>query len=463
MTERIPERQIMEKLKSKFNLEKDFIVNYLKLAAALMLQQAIVLSVNLLDNIMIGGYSENALAGVAIVNQMHFLFNGFFIGITMGMAVLASQYWGKKDRDSIEHLTSTCTYLAFFFGIVVFALLTFIPGELVSCFTKDGAVAAEALSYIKAIRWSYPVFAITTILLASLRSVGVVRIAVIVSVISLFINCGCNYTLIFGHFGAPELGSYGAAIATTIARVIEFGIVLFYTFRLEKNIRFKFKNIIKIDFSNLPKIIKVCTPTLIAEISFCTGQMVQGIVLGNLSTTALAANSIASSLYQLVKVMGVGASNAAAVAIGQAVPKGKDYSVKCCNTLQVVFICIGIAIAAVLALVCDPVVSMYKVAPETAELARSFIRLLCVIGLCMSYQMSCDCGIIAGGGEPSFVMKMDLCMIWLVVIPLSFLAAFKFGWPPILVVLCLNIDQILKVIPASIKTNSHTWYKDLTK
>ena len=453
----------MEKLKNRFNLEPEFLKSYFKLAAALMLQQAIVLSVNLLDNIMIGGYSETALAGVAIVNQMHFLFNGVFLGLAMGAAVLVSQYWGKNDRLSIERLTSTCSYISLGFGLLIFMLLTIIPKQLVGCFTKDAAVAYEAVQYIKAIRWSYPAFAVSTILLASLRGAGIVKVAVNVSVISLIVNCGLNYILIFGHFKAPSLGSFGAALATTIARVVEVIIILIYTFKAEKKLKLEIKEVLKIDFSNLPRIIKVCSPTLIAEISFCTGQMVQGIVLGNLSTTALAANSIASSLYSLVKVMGIGAANAAAVAMGQAVPKGKAYAVKCSNSLQVIFVIIGIAIAAVLAVICNPVVSMYKVAPETAELARSFIMLLCLIGFCMSYQMSCDTGIIAGGGEPSFVMKIDLTMIWLIVIPLSFLAAFVFKWSPLAIVLCLNIDQILKCFPAAIKTNSHTWYKDLTK
>lgn len=453
----------MEKLKERFNLESDFVKNYIKLAAALMLQQAIVLSVNLLDNIMIGGYSENALAGVAIINQMHFLFNGLFNGITMGMAVLASQYWGKQDKHSIERLTSTCAYLVLGIGAAVFVLLTVIPGRLVGCFTKDEAVILEALSYIRAIRWSYPLFGLSTVLLAALRSVGAVRIAVIVSVISFFTNCGLNYTLIFGHFGAPELGAFGAAFATTIARVIEFIIIVVFTFRFEKNAGLRFGEIVKTDFSNIRRVIRVCLPTLIAQISFCTGLMVQGVILGNLSTTALAANSIASSLYSLVKVLAVGAANAAAVVMGQAVSRGKDHAIRCCNTLQIIFVIIGFILAGILAAICGPVVSMYKVSAETAEMARSFIYLLCLIGFTMSYQMCCDCGVIAGGGDPGFVMKMDICMIWLLVLPLSFLAAFVFRWPPIIVVLCLNIDQILKCIPVGIKTNTHSWYRDLTK
>ena len=110
-----------------------------------------------------------------------------------------------------------------------------------------------------------------------------------------------------------------------------------------------------------------------------------------------------------------------------------------------------------------PVLNMYAVSDETKAMADTFMKLLCIIGFCMSYQMSCNCGITRGGGDPAFVMYLDLICIWLIVIPLSFLAAFKWNWSPLAIMLCLNIDQIIKIIPAAIKVNSHTWYRDLTK
>ncbi len=445
-----------------FCTDKEFFKKYFKLAIMLILQQAIVLSVNLLDNIMIGSYSENALAGVTIINQIHFVYQGLLDGLVTGMVVLGSQYWGKKDGDSIRKLAPTGFYLALAFSALLFLIAAIIPEGLVGIFTKDAAVIQEALAYLNVIKWSWLFFAVSMFLLATMKGVGSAKIAVIVSVISLFANGGGNYILIFGRFGAPELGSAGAALATTIARVLEMFIVAFYVFRMDRKLCMKIKDVITPHFENIGQYMGVAAPILIAEGSFCCGNAAQGIVLGNLSTTALAANAISNSLYQLVKVMAIGAANAASVIMGQTVPKGKEYAVKCANSLQIVFIGIGILIAVVLFIIRVPVLNMYKVSPETRELADQFIILLCFIGFCMSYQMSCNCGIIRGGGDPKFVMYVDLVGIWLIVIPLSFLAAFKFHWSPLAIMLCLNIDQILKIIPAAIKTNSHTWYRDLT-
>ncbi len=445
-----------------FCTDKEFFKNYLRLTLWLVIQQAIVLSVNLLDNIMIGSYNENALAGVTIINQIHFVYNGLLDGLVTGMVVLGSQYWGKKDGESIKKLAPTGFYIALAFSLLMFLIATLIPGSLVGLFTKDPAVITEALAYLNVIRWSWLFYAVTMFLLATMRGIGAASIAVGVSVISLIVNATGNYALIFGRLGAPELGSAGAALATTIARVLEMFIVAFYVFKMEKNLCLKIKDVLTPHFEDIGRYMGVAAPILVAEGSFCCGNAAQAVVLGNLSTTALAANSISTSLYQLVKVMAIGASNAAAVCMGQVVSKGKEYAVKCANSLQIIFIIIGVLVAVVLFIIRVPILNMYKVSPETRELADKFIKLLCIIGFCMSYQMSCNCGITRGGGDPKFVMYVDLICIWLIVIPLSFLAAFKFHWSPLAIMLCLNIDQIIKIIPAAIKVNSHTWYKDLT-
>ncbi len=449
-------------MSSHFCTDKEFFKGYFKLAVMLIIQQAIVLSVNLLDNIMIGSYSENALAGVTIINQIHFVYQGLLDGLVTGMVVLGSQYWGKKDADSIRRLAPTGFYVAVAFSVLMFMIAAFLPRELVGLFTKDPAVVTEALAYLDVIKWSWIFFAVSMFLLATMRGVGSANVAVVVSVISLCVNATGNYAFIFGRFGAPELGSAGAALATAFARILEMFIVAFYVLKIDKKLCMKIKDMVTPHFENIGQYMGVAAPILIAEGSFCCGNAAQAVVLGNLSTTALAANSISTSLYQLVKVMAIGASNAAAVCMGQIVPRGKEYAIRCANSLQIIFIAIGAAVALVLFVIRIPVLNMYNVSPETRELADQFIKLLCIIGFCMSYQMSCNCGITRGGGDPKFVMYVDLICIWLIVIPLSFLAAFKFNWSPLAIMLCLNIDQIIKIVPAAIKVNSHTWYKDLT-
>ena len=76
--------------------------------------------------------------------------------------------------------------------------------------------------------------------------------------------------------------------------------------------------------------------------------------------------------------------------------------------------------------------------------------------------MPTNTGIVRGGGDAKYVLRMDIISIWCIVLPISFLAAFVFKWHPVAVIACLNADQIFKSIPGVIKCNRFNWMKKLT-
>ena len=183
-----------------------------------------------------------------------------------------------------------------------------------------------------------------------------------------------------------------------------------------------------------------------------------------MTAAAIAANSVASSLFMLVKSMAVGASATASVIIGKTIGSGDMNKVKeYAKTLQVLFVCIGITAGCILFLIRMPVLTIYDLSAETKAMANSFLIILSVICMTMSYQMPTNTGIIRGGGSPNFVVKLDLISIWCIVLPVSFLMAFVVKASPIVVVCCLNADQVFKCIPAFIKVNHGHWAKKLTR
>ena len=133
------------------------------------------------------------------------------------------------------------------------------------------------------------------------------------------------------------------------------------------------------------------------------------------------------------------------------------------KTLQVIFVGIGIAAALFLFAIRLPILSLYKLESETMEMAHAFTLILCLVTLTMSYQMPTNNGIIRGGGNTSFTMKLDLISIWGIVLPLSFVMAFVVKASPTAVVWCLNADQIFKCVPAFIMVNYGHWAKKLTR
>jgi len=443
---------------------KDFYLTFFRLFAFLVMQNVIVLGVNLADNIMIGGYSETALSGVASVNQIQFVYMQLTMGLGEALVALGSQYWGQKRTNEIKKLTAVAVLAAFSLGFILFVAATLFPENIVGIFTTSDAIRRAGVEYLRLIRFTYLVFAVTNVLIASMRSVETVKIAFLISLSTLVINCSINYLLINGNLGFPSLGVTGAAIGTLIARITELIIICCYLLFADKKIRFKLRDFISIDFNLMKDYLKNAVNFVAAGALFGVATALQTVILGHMEDSAIAANSIANALYQLLKVAYVGGSSAAAVIIGKAVGQGniktvKDYA----KTLQIIFLIIGFTMSISLYFLRVPFLNLYNLSENTKYLANGFIIVLCFTGMGTSYEMPVLCGIIRAGGDSKFIVKNDFISIWMIVLPLSFLAAFVFNWHPIAVVFCLNSDQIFKCGAAAIKCNRFNWIKKLTR
>ncbi len=454
--------------------EKSFYRDFFSVWSMLVLFNIITLGVNLADNVMIGAYSEAAMAGVSAVNQVQFLFQQLLMGAGDAIVVLGSQYWGQKRTEPIKRIASGALLLGVVLSLLLFTVAAICPDLVVSMFTPDPAIHAAGVEYLKVMKYSYLVFALTHLLLATLRSAETVRIGFWVSVSTLVINCGLNYLLIEGHLGAPRLGVTGAAIATLAARVAELVIVLVFLLCLDKKLNWKLRDFFRMDKLLAKDYFKLVRSFLVTSLLFGGAVMLQSVILGHMDAgdgagSTIAANSIASTLYQMLKVAIVGASSAAAVLIGKAIGSGRMEVIKSYSqTLQLMFVGIGVCTSTLLFLLRVPIVNLYAaispdLSPETYQMALDFILVLCVTGFGTAYQMPVSTGIVRGGGDAKFVMVNDLISIWGIVIPVSLLAAFVFEWPPVVVIACLNADQVFKCGAAFIKVNRYRWMKKLTR
>ena len=458
-----------------------FYKSFFSVWSMLVLFNIITLGVNLIDNVMVSAYSEAAMAGVSAVNQVQFLFQQLMLGAGDAVVVLGSQYWGQKRTEPIRRFAVGALLLGCVLALILFALAAIMPEVVVSLFTDDPTIHAAGVEYLRVMKYSYLIFALTNLLLAVLRSVETVRIGFWVSVSTLVVNCGLNYLLIEGRMGFPRMGVTGAAIATLAARVMELLIVLVYLLCLDKKLGWRVRDFFRMDRLLVKDYLKLVRPFLFTSLMFGGAVMLQTVILGHMEMgddagSTIAANSIASTLYQMLKVAIVGASSAAAVLIGKAIgnaegkPEGeglaeiKSYA----RTLQLMFLGIGVCTSTLLFLLREPVVGLYAaispdLSEETCRMALDFIAVLCVTGFGTAYQMPVATGIIRGGGDAKFVLINDLISIWCIVIPVSLLAAFVFKWPPVAVIACLNADQVFKCGAAGIKVNRYRWMKKLTR
>ena len=447
-----------------FVRDKKFYKTFLSMTGILALQNLITCAVNLADNVMIGSYSQTAMSGVAIVNQIQFLLHMLMLGTGAAIGVLGSQYWGKKELLPIRKATSIGLVFGIAFAAVLMGLVLAFPRQALGLLTNEQTVIDEGVKYLQIICFSYIFFAISQNLLSALRSVETVKIGFVVNLVALVVNIVLNYGLIEGNLGMPEMGVRGAAIATLSARVVECIIVLVYVLFLDKKICWRPKHLLRMDKTMLRDYVRVGMPLILANGIWGIAMSVQTAILGRLGDDTIAANSIATTLFQVISVVCYASGNASAVIIGKTVGEGDIPRVKAyTKTLQYIYILIGLMTGAVLFASTDLVVGFYNVTPAAEKLARQFISVLSVTVIGTSYQCSCLTGIVTGGGDTKFVLINDLIHQWLIVIPSAFLSAFVFHWPVWVTLVCLKSDQILKCFVAVIKVNRYKWIRKLTR
>ena len=447
-----------------FVRDKHFYRSFFSMTAVIALQNLISFAVNLADNVMIGGYSQDALSGVAMVNQIQFLLQMIVMGIGNGIVVLGAQYWGRKQVEPIRRVTSIGMVLAIAASFVMMLVVLVFPNQTLSILTNEPAVIAEGAKYLVIICFSYVLFAITNILLSALRSVETVKIGFVVTLTALVVNIALNYGLIYGRMGLPEMGVEGAALATLISRIVEFVIVVIFTFCVDQKIRWRAGSMLHLDGGLFKDYIRVGLPLILSNSIWGIAMAVQTAILGRLGSDTIAANSIATTIFQVVSVLSYGAASASGVVIGKTVGEGDIARVKAYSkTLQIIYIIIGVLTGCVLWLCKDFILGFYSITPQTHALAVQFIGVLSITVVGTSYQVACLTGIVTGGGDTRFVLVNDLIHQWLIVLPSAFLSAFVFHAPLWVTFVCLKSDQILKCFVAVVKVNRYRWIRVLTR
>ena len=446
--------------------EKTFYKSFMILALSLALQNLLTYGVNMMDTVMLGRYSQDAMGGVSLCNQVQYLLQMLVVGAGEGAVVLGSQYWGKGNLKPIPHIIGVALRFGGSLAVILFGIVLFFPTQLLRLLSNDSAVIAEGAKYFQIICFTYIIFTVTNILVASLRSIGIVKIGYIISGSTLVINVCLNYCLIYGNFGFPELGVRGAAIATLVSRCVELLIVIYYLKYKEHKLHLTLTKLLHIDTSYIRDYTRVSSPVLINQALWGVAQMVQTGILGHMGGDVTAANAIAVQVFQVLSVVAYGAASASGIVVGRTIGEGDAQRLHpLVNTLQILFLTIGLCSGFLIFILRAPILMVFggTLTKRAYELSMQFMLVLSITTVGTSYQMACDNGIIRGGGDTAFSAKMNLISMWLIIVPFSAMAAFWWKCAPVIVFFLLKWDQLYKAIPVVIRLRSWKWVKKVTR
>ncbi|AYE33203.1 MATE family efflux transporter [Clostridium septicum] len=444
--------------------DKRFYRLLLSISLPIAMQNLITFAVSMIDTLMVGSLGEVQLSAVSIANNLFFVLMILMFGLAGGSNIMISQYWGKGDKKAIHKILAIMYRVCITITIVFIFIAIFIPSKFMGIFTTDLAVIEAGSSYLRIVCIGYIFYAITNCTIMILRSVKTVKISIIVYSISLIVNAFFNWVLIFGNLGAPQLGIKGAAIATVIARICEFLIVLVFMSVFENKILLKLKHFKKVDKIILNDYISICTPVLCNELFWSIGASMISVVVGRMGTDVVAANSINGVAHQFVTVFIFGLSNASSVIIGNTIGEGKREKAKeYAFTIGIFSVVMGIIASGIIYIIRPIVVDFYNVTLFTKGIAMDIMKVTSIIVIFQSLGVNLMMGVLRGGGDAKFVLINDIVFMWLVAIPGGFIGAFLLDLPVALVFFIIKSDEILKSIVSVFRVLSGKWVRDVTR
>jgi len=443
--------------------DKKFISTLIRLASPIVVQELIRSSLGLVDVMMLGQLGDSTVAAVGIANQVFFLASLLFFGVTSGTAIFAAQYWGQKDISRIQAILGLCLSMSVSGALIISLVAILAPEWVLSIFTTDPEVIALGSKYLRVVSFSYAATAITSSYSAVLRSTENVKLPMLVSILSLGLNTFLNYGLIFGNFGLPALGVFGAGIGTAIARVFEVVLLLAVIYYKKSPLATAIANLFNFRLIPLWTYFKTTLPVVITEIIWSLGVTTYNVVFARIGTSAIAAFNISNTIDRLVFVIFVGLGNACAIMIGNRIGAGEhhiafEHGKKFLFLTSVFSIFLGLLIL----VITGPLLTQYNVSFETIEFARKILIIKAGTLSFRALNMILLIGILRSGGDTRFAFLIDAGSIWVIGVPLAFFGAFGLGLPIHWVYLMVLTGDLVKMLLGLKRFFSQRWIKRLT-
>ncbi len=442
--------------------DKAFYKHAIVIMAPIMLQQLISTVVNLVDNLQVGQLGSQSIAGVGIANQFYFIYTLMLFGIAGGGGLYVAQFWGAKDKDGMKQSYRFMLICSFVVSIFFMLLAYFGAYKIIGFFTKDAGTITEGVAYIRVALFTYLPMAFSIATAGSFRSIGQSKVAVLPSIVAVFVNMVFNYILIFGKFGAPALGVRGAAYATIIARVVE--LIMLYSAMQKDTCPFRtsIARIIKVKRVLFKTILIKSIPLIANELLWSTGVTMQFKAYSTRGVVALAALNIMNAVNNMFFVVNSGQATAISVIIGHALGANKLDEARRDSRRLILF---GIFISACLLVLHIAtgilIPSVYNVTPDV----RATARILIAISAVMMPIYLTNAGfffILRSGGDTKSVMLMDSLFTWFITVPYALMLANFTSLPLIQLFVLAQATEFIKLTIAYSLFRKERWVKNLT-
>lgn len=454
----------------KYIGDKAFYKKLLTIAIPIIIQNGITNFVSLLDNIMVGRIGTEQMSGVAIVNQLLFVFALALFGAVSGPGIFTAQYVGQKNDDGVRYTVRLKLIMVITIAIVGIGLFLLLDDQLISLFlheTDEGldlmATLDYAKKYLAVMLVGLVPFALCQAYSGTLRESGETIVPMRAGLIAVFVNLTLNWVLIFGHLGAPEMGVEGAALATVISRFVEFGIIVTWTHRHKEKNPFVvgLYRSLSIPAALTGKMLKTGMPLFVNEFLWALGMSLLTQSYSTRGLDVIAAFNISNTIVNLFNVVFIAMGNVVAIIIGQILGSGNTEEVVDTDRKLIAF---SVFTSAVLAAILIALAPLFPMLYNTSDSIRSLsVQIMRVAALMMPLAsfLHATYFTLRSGGKTFITFLFDSVFLWAVSCPVAYVLSRYTGIsiiPLYFSVLCLDS---LKALVGYILLKKRVWIQDL--
>jgi len=446
----------MKQFVKQFIGDKKFYKMVLLIAVPIMIQNGITNFVSLLDNIIVGQVGTNQMSGVAIANQLIFVYNLCIFGGMSGAGIFGAQFFGQENYDGLRYvfrfklvtgfvLTAIC---AVFFSVYGDALISLYLDESNSA-VANAETLKYAMEYLQIMLVGFLPFVAVQIYASTLRETGEAMLPMVAGIVAVGVNLVLNYMLILGNWGAPALGVEGAAIATVTARFVEAFIVILWTHRHKQRNPYivgVYKSLM-IPGNLMVRIIKKGTPLLINEALWSLGMATLLQCYSVRGLGVVAGMNISNTIVNLFNVTFMALGTSVSIVVGRLLGAGKMEEAKDTDRKLIAFsVASCIVMGAIVIALSSVFPELYNTEAEVKEYAKHFI-IIAALFMPQHAFLHAAYFTLRSGGKTVVTFLFDSGFMWAVSIPFAFVISRYTDWPiEVVYALCQGIEIIKSIV-----------------
>ena len=450
---------------------KAFYKRVVVLTIPIMIQQGITNFVNMLDNVMVGSVGQAESTGVAVSNQLLFVFNLCIFGAISGAGIFTAQYFGKGDIEGVKQTFRFKVIFGILLCAIGLTLFGFLSEDLITLYLNDEnnlELAAQSLKFAKSYLYIMIIglvpFALSQCYGSTLRESGQSTVPMIAGVLAVAVNLSINYVLIFGKLGAPRLGVSGAAIATVISRFVELGILIVYTFIKRQKCIFILEGWKSpyISLKLIGEIFKKGMPLMLNEALWASGIATVNGFYAQRGIDVVAANNISQTFFNVFSVAFMAIGMAVGIILGHDLGAGKQkQEIKDTAFKLIAFsVFVSVVVAIIYAVCAIFIPKVYNISDNAKHVATALMQITALAMPIDAFAHS-SYFTLRSGGKVIITLIFDSFFVWFVSVTSAALLIYFTSLDILWVYFIVQMLNIIKCVLGYIFVKQGSWIKNI--